>query len=278
MEDPENAVVLLSEIPLRHPNTMNKASEKPQSVVFTLFPKFPIELRAIIWKRAIPAPRVIEFNDTGETRVFGRDPFPGSVPVISVDAKTPAILHVCRESRKVGLQFYKLGFNLELEKPIYFDFDRDIVHVKCDEKGESNYALRFYYLVSGFINLSLIDFHIVRTVILQDWDRGIHTRGIASRLILMWAYQAFRGVQTIYIIDEKANELPSEMTRDNLDQVKADNIHNFAVSQLSWLASVTDRECEMDSALWFQANRPLIIFSTPEEFANQMREQGSDWS
>lgn len=75
---------------------------------FTLFPDLPTELHLKIWSHflilTLPSPLSI----TLKTQTWVSDN-----SVLRKGKPIPAILHVCRESREVGLRKYVLGYELE---------------------------------------------------------------------------------------------------------------------------------------------------------------------
>jgi hypothetical protein len=104
---------------------------------FTLFPKLPAEIRLMIWKLALPGPRVVSVTQTKRvtqtkkaksmiqsldkrgfrlTYGYGRDC--GHIPTI--------LLHICQESRSLALRRFKpfLGSPWD-DIPIHFDFKAD---------------------------------------------------------------------------------------------------------------------------------------------------------
>ncbi|PMD37675.1 hypothetical protein L207DRAFT_531942 [Hyaloscypha variabilis F] len=85
---------------------------------FSLFPKFSLEFRDMVWGFAISPARVIEI--TSNSRLL--EPSPNK---IYTRHRTPPLLHTNRESRKVALKFYRPAFSHRLEHPMYFDFARD---------------------------------------------------------------------------------------------------------------------------------------------------------
>ncbi|PQE19751.1 hypothetical protein CJF32_00010186 [Rutstroemia sp. NJR-2017a WRK4] len=75
---------------------------------FTLFPLLPPELRLQIWAHALPAPRTLKVKidaySSSHAELLG--PF----------APIPTIMHVCSESRSVGLRVFRLGLGPALDK------------------------------------------------------------------------------------------------------------------------------------------------------------------
>jgi hypothetical protein len=92
---------------------------------FTLFPKFPKELRVMVWKQAIPGPRIVEI-----TRSFRHRP--GSTNrEFQLKARTtiPAMLHVNSEAREIAQKIYKPLFKKVLGHAIYFNPDIDFFYI-----------------------------------------------------------------------------------------------------------------------------------------------------
>ncbi|KAH6720208.1 hypothetical protein BKA61DRAFT_569890 [Leptodontidium sp. MPI-SDFR-AT-0119] len=93
-------------------------------LTFTLFPKFPLELRLMVWKEALPGPRMIGFlakgSDESSATITGKT-FQRPAP------SDPVILFVNHESRSVSLSTYQLAFHHRLPKPVYFNFSEDSV-------------------------------------------------------------------------------------------------------------------------------------------------------
>lgn len=80
---------------------------------FTCFPRLPVEIRLIIWRKLCQVPRVvrIEFNNaSGRCRARHRQP--------------PTGLRVCRESREEARRSYRLAFGTA---QVFIDFDVDVI-------------------------------------------------------------------------------------------------------------------------------------------------------
>ena len=106
---------------------------------FTLFPKLPPELRRKIWKEACFEPRIVEVDISI---------YPTILTALSVDCDyetqtpTPAILHVCSESRQIGLKHYDRIFRRASffnakdlkEHIIYVNFEQDTVHLSLGQQ------------------------------------------------------------------------------------------------------------------------------------------------
>jgi len=102
---------------------------------FSSFRKLPTELRLKIWGYAIPATRIVKVvkNENPSKITIFQDPdgmhsgrCSRSYVILSV---TPAVLHICHESRVLALQHYALAFHKMLDdRPIYLNFETDVFH------------------------------------------------------------------------------------------------------------------------------------------------------
>ncbi|KAE9376171.1 hypothetical protein N431DRAFT_454737 [Stipitochalara longipes BDJ] len=116
------------------------------SAEFILFPKFSKEIRDMIWKFAIPGPRVVNIFlrqcKTPEQRLHPEKPIRPKA-----ESVTPAMLHTCRESRQIALQSYQPAFEEFLrERPVYFDWSRDYLYFDEGETFlESCFAERVFH-------------------------------------------------------------------------------------------------------------------------------------
>jgi hypothetical protein len=110
---------------------------------FTLFPTLPVELRLKIWTIASFHSRNVDIwaRCLGKigSRLHPYTPFK-----YTSHCSVPAILHACRESREVGLQYYHLDFGTFYENgtfrfetlpKIYINFAVDRV---CELSGSDN--------------------------------------------------------------------------------------------------------------------------------------------
>lgn len=95
------------------PSTENSA----KTTSFTLFPQLPLEIRMRIWELACFFPRNVDIWVTHLPESYIREPpenyTRGGPPTpfrYLSRSPVPAILHVCNESRTIGLNFYKLEF------------------------------------------------------------------------------------------------------------------------------------------------------------------------
>ncbi|KAE9379612.1 hypothetical protein N431DRAFT_327256, partial [Stipitochalara longipes BDJ] len=111
-------------------------ASQPNMRPATSFPQFsllPPELRLIVWEFAIPDPRAIRYSSLSysDFRIRTRS------SIYSLEQTLPSILHACYDSRKEALKRYRLAFAVELCKPVYFDFERDMLEFGDFEALES---------------------------------------------------------------------------------------------------------------------------------------------
>jgi hypothetical protein len=155
-----------------HPPTAPKAlfdiisstyysSAKPNNdfARFTLFPKLPIELRRIIWRRSLPGQRVVEvlyYNFTGQCR--------SSRPI-------PIALHVSSEARGVALESYELAFGTaEAEAMVYFDFKIDALFLSLGNFAPSSWDPARYF----FRKLRSIYLCRLQHIMIEDTMRSLY--------------------------------------------------------------------------------------------------------
>jgi hypothetical protein len=82
---------------------------------FTLFSNLPTELQIMIWRCAIPDPRIIQlYYRNGDFSLYG--------------ARPPPVLHTYRTSREEALTVFERAFARN-DKQIYFDFAHDTLHL-----------------------------------------------------------------------------------------------------------------------------------------------------
>lgn len=93
-------------------NSPSFSAEKSPNAEFTKFPELPKELRLKIWETVLGSPGTIEvLYDQFNGKVINLS-HPDNVNGKFVGLDHPlAILHVCCESRRVGLRFYDLAIN-----------------------------------------------------------------------------------------------------------------------------------------------------------------------
>lgn len=103
---------------------------------FTRFPDLPPELRLKIWKIASQALRTLELF----YRHIGRE--------IRCHQAPPALLHVCHESREVGLEVYHLSFGSEKRgnpPQIYFNPANDIIYFGARQHDDELLYINDYF-------------------------------------------------------------------------------------------------------------------------------------
>jgi len=89
---------------------------------FTFFPRLPTEIRLQIWNEAIPPGRILRVLLTHEleTFVYPFEPY-----------RTPAILHVCQESRDVGLSIFRHDLGTRCNDHFWWNPRVDTVFRTC---------------------------------------------------------------------------------------------------------------------------------------------------
>ncbi|CZT49710.1 uncharacterized protein RSE6_10592 [Rhynchosporium secalis] len=134
-------------------SALSRPSVQDDDAQFTPFPRLPPELRLIVWKAALPGPRVITILPRAlahpvETyeHPLPRSPLvhlqvstrpgvrellvPGQTPRLArSNAVSPVLLFVNGESRKVALARYEIAFKTQISSPIYFNFAHDIIYL-----------------------------------------------------------------------------------------------------------------------------------------------------
>jgi hypothetical protein len=95
---------------------MSKSTVPPE---FTCFGNFPFEIRAWIWKDVAFQPRVIDLwaQDLGTNASSLSQPHDFTLFRYVTTQPPPAILHVNKESRAIGLKYYSLEFGSSNEIP-----------------------------------------------------------------------------------------------------------------------------------------------------------------
>lgn len=79
----------------------------------------------MIWKRALPGPRVITIISPNAPSLMFLSQLPKDHPLAQLNAVSPTTLFVNSELRKVASEDYNVAFKHQLSKPIYFDSARD---------------------------------------------------------------------------------------------------------------------------------------------------------
>ncbi|PQE03576.1 hypothetical protein CJF31_00010147 [Rutstroemia sp. NJR-2017a BVV2] len=91
---------------------------------FPLFPLLPAELRLQIWSHALPSPRTLKVKIDAYSSAHAE--------LLGPFAPIPSIMHVCAESRSVGLSIYRLGLGPALDadgRNFYWDPRVDTVYL-----------------------------------------------------------------------------------------------------------------------------------------------------
>jgi hypothetical protein len=94
---------------------------------FTLFPNLPKELRLDIWEMALPR-RVVELKADAAILLNTEIDLP-PIAILMPNCKAPNMLYVCRESRSVALNEYKLIQFPAFRHPAYISYKDDIMLV-----------------------------------------------------------------------------------------------------------------------------------------------------
>lgn len=114
--------------------------------VFTLFRELPLELREMVWKMALPRPRMVTVSaeqvhprDITRADIWSSPYNPGYYNLLSDARAVPCgLFHACQESRAVALRRYSLAFEGELGTPLYIDWLGDTL---CLESFQAMYYL-----------------------------------------------------------------------------------------------------------------------------------------
>lgn len=109
--------------------SLQKRAKSKDSQSFPYFPKLPLELRTMIWELVAEEPRVLIVRARSNQGLC---------------ASIPPILHICSESRAIGLENYSYAFKEEeseyveastsdekvnmISPGIYFNFERDTLY------------------------------------------------------------------------------------------------------------------------------------------------------
>ncbi|TAQ87324.1 hypothetical protein B7494_g4353 [Chlorociboria aeruginascens] len=129
MEKPDSVDQITSRLDDTRLESFNPSlNSTPSTQTFTKFIDFPTEIRRHIWSLAIPKSRVIRTTiSIDEVRTHISGPF----------SKVPTILHICRESREVGLGIFKIGFGSIPSQLGSFYWNPNIDTIYLDPTDES---------------------------------------------------------------------------------------------------------------------------------------------
>jgi len=161
-----------------------------QLSTFTLFGDLPPELQLLIWEAARPAPRFIILQgrpqNPSRSRWDDQD--------IYSNAKVPALLHTCRNSRRIALKWYRLSFGNPTFPPrVYFDWEEDCLHARCRNCPTIN-ECKYIHLV--FSLLEVEDRYAPKSLFL-------YVSRLVLRHALAFAEMQFPGVVNFVIAEPK---------------------------------------------------------------------------
>ncbi|KAH6669047.1 hypothetical protein B0J14DRAFT_156125 [Halenospora varia] len=173
-------------------------SDEGDGVLFPRFMEFPLEIRRLIWKAALPGPRIVhleqyypcericysvrsdvpvermnhlESNEAldCEEDCENYEPFTG----FRSRCTPPAILRVCHESFEVASQFYERAFGkLGAPAVTWFNFDIDYLYA---DWGRLDYAMLYYPDDIGSEELRK-----VKHLVIYQEERDMAIRGCRS--------------------------------------------------------------------------------------------------
>ncbi len=216
---------------------------------FDLFPKLPIELRTMIWRHALPGPRLVRVMVDEAAPHFGSleiDRHNGSGRKYTHSFNKlreqparppPQLLHVCRESRQIALETYDFCFSTQvsstcaLTKSTYIRRDD-----WCDETGVEEQSYR---------PMS------VRSV--------PHTE-------VTWAGVRFQPTRDIIYLVSKLR-LWKILTEAKANELKTENIRCLAVSD--WLFQYTPFRLLGCDSTFFSGLKELIVVAKDEDEASR---------
>jgi hypothetical protein len=115
---------------------------------FPQFPHLPSEIRHLVWKQALPGPRLIHLQHY----LTRDDQVPADEEIYNLGFRTRSTIplaSVCRESRDIVEEIYTLAFGTEFSSArTWFDFKRDTLYLNWDQDvvsglppWESNYEI-----------------------------------------------------------------------------------------------------------------------------------------
>jgi len=107
-------------------STTAAANDDAGEEIFTLFPKFPIELRLKIWKLSFPGPRRVQIRfKKGDLGYCAELAHNRQISALISRSHIPAVLHVSNEARLEARKHYQLCFGIG-EHPAAVDFNFDL--------------------------------------------------------------------------------------------------------------------------------------------------------
>jgi hypothetical protein len=155
--------------------------------MFTLFPRLPFEIRALIWHYALPPPRFIHIPKQHT------NPAPHYSPhtFLSLSSPSPHPIHlsICRESRAFILTSdnYSLSFR-NASPQIYFNFNQDILFLPLYHRHS-----RFTYFIERFNFASADKLRVRKIAVVTIPNLGLGW-GVTDIL------EAFGNVEEVFII------------------------------------------------------------------------------
>ncbi|KAH7360338.1 hypothetical protein BKA65DRAFT_547061 [Rhexocercosporidium sp. MPI-PUGE-AT-0058] len=97
---------------------------------FSLFKKLPLELRCLVWRFALPGPRVVRLKFAGNKAHDFLIASELATAKIKVVTSIPGVLYACHDSRTIALKHYHIAFaSIPKIQPMFFNFDHDYLHV-----------------------------------------------------------------------------------------------------------------------------------------------------
>jgi hypothetical protein len=101
---------------------------------FPVFGNFPLEVREMIWAKSVPD-RVITITQIADEHpLYPTMAYTPFIPNFKTSAVVPVLLHVNRESRKVGLNIYRVVFKRQCQNVFYFNHSADTIF--CPSHGD----------------------------------------------------------------------------------------------------------------------------------------------
>jgi hypothetical protein len=114
------------------------ATRQKKPIEFTCFPKFPREIRDMVWKHALPGANTIQIYAVAT-------PWTRLPRELKASYKVPTLLHVSQESRLVAKKHYDTIYHDKFgdefgEKPVYLDPTLDVLFIR--DLGTMEYIWR----------------------------------------------------------------------------------------------------------------------------------------
>jgi hypothetical protein len=120
------------------PPWFNRERKSSSSQTFHLFPNFPPEIRELVWRHALPSPRIIKlvrkdsYDNNLEVCRFCKSDCDFAAGGWFVDSDPPraGLLEVCHESRRIALKTQQFCFNTICEESVSSN-------AECSEAGNA---------------------------------------------------------------------------------------------------------------------------------------------